>query len=62
VSLSRAQLISTFVECARTVILSLSLRPLRLASWIRRGDLAEHREVHSRSQLFIVILGLTAQQ
>ena len=38
-NLSRAQSIFTFVECVRTVNLSLNLRQLRLALWIPRGDL-----------------------
>jgi len=37
VSLSRAQSIFTFVECVRTVSLSLNLRQLRLASWQTSG-------------------------
>ena len=43
-NLSKAQSIFTFVECARTVTLSLNLRQLRLASWIPRGDLDEPGE------------------
>lgn len=44
-SLSRAQSIFTFVECARTATLSLNLRQLRLASWIPRGALAGQAEL-----------------